>query len=290
MHSWLGSLLIALLATATSVIPTPAPAADRAVVFVAIDEEAERLYGAFPVPRKLYADAIDRVRAMSGRAVALKFFFDRPSDTGNDAALSNALSTMPVLLQAQLISDTISGSAATALEKMTLPGAAAPRAGIEGARGLFPLPAFAEKAAAVGFVDILGDHDLDSVELVGIYRGRAVKSLWLEIIEAAFGPATVLNGQAIAVGGVVLRWDAQGRVTCPIVSVRPLTVIPISRLLDGSLPPEQIAGKVVIVGYTGSKSPTLNIGGAREPIHLIFAEQVACLVDLIAARERANGR
>jgi hypothetical protein len=277
VHSWLRSL-VALLAIAAPLLPTaaalPAPAAGRAVAFVAIDDEAERRYGGFPVPRTLYADAIDRVRAMGGKAVALKFFFDQPSDAANDAALTRALGAMPVLLQAQLMSQAISGSPEAALGKMALPGAAAPRAGIEGARGLFPLAALAEKAAAVGFVDIL-DRDLDRIALVGSYRGRAVKSLLLEIVEAAFGAATVRD---------VLRWDAQGRVTCAIKSVRPLPVLPLTRLLDGALPAEQIAGKVVMIGYTGSKSPTLDVGGVRQPIHLIFAKQVACLVDLIAAR------
>lgn len=151
---------------------------DFAVVM--IDETTEQKLGSFPYDRAELARAINACARLEAKAVILKFFIDQARSTTGDAALVEALKTLPVALQARLdpnegTSSPLSVHFGFNEERLT--------SAVRGNRGLIPLPAFLATANKVGFVDFAGP----TLPLVEEYRGTAYKSLILCALEFVTG-------------------------------------------------------------------------------------------------------
>src|SRR5262245_58353090 len=75
------------------------------IVIVAIDEASLKRFGRFPWSRTLMAEAIDRLRTLQPRVIALDILYIEPTDNDDDAALTAAIERAGnVVVAAQLTS------------------------------------------------------------------------------------------------------------------------------------------------------------------------------------------
>jgi len=248
---WRAALLVpgcaALLLAACHAGP-PGPGAafsDRfAVVF--IDSATEAKLGAFPLPRAYYAQAIRQAAALHARAVVFKFFFDQPQDGVDDTALANAMTTLPVALEARFDDTEAQPNPLPARFQLPITAVTA----TAGKSGWIPLPLFADHAAAIGFVDF----DSAKAPLLETYRGQTVKSLLVNCLEMAENHAAeVRPGHDIAFGAFHLAVDSLNRCSAALPPGDDYSYIPFHRFLSGDVSPDAIRDKVVIIGYDGPK-------------------------------------
>ncbi len=230
--------------------PTAAPHAPTSFsdhfAVVLFDKETEAKLGAFPLPRSSCAQAIRRAAALHARAVVFKFFFDQPQNPTDDLALAEAMTNLPVVLEACLDAREAHPNPLPARFSLSISTATA----VSGKSGWLPLPAFTERAAGIGFVDF----DSTNAPLLETYQGRTVKSLLLCCLEMAEGrPAEIHPGHDIAIGALDLPVDSLDRRPAKLPSRDDCPYIPFHRFLSGEIPPDAIRDKVVIIGYDGAK-------------------------------------
>ncbi len=245
--------------------------------FIAVfinDEDVQALGGNFPLPRRRLADAIRAADRAEARGLVLKFFIDLPAkDLRDDAALKDALaeSSMPVVLQANLEP---SGDPVVLADRFFRPDLPFDRAVPNRNRGWLPLPALAEHATAVGFID-----SLRPVYLREAYQGRAVPSLFLITLELALGPASVQDGGVRFAGtpGSLELGPIAGAAEF-VDDLQPLTL---RSLLDGSAA-EKVRGKVVVLGYDGAKMHALPTPSGEIKAHRLFFYQLEYLFRSVA--------
>jgi hypothetical protein len=235
---------------------------DFIVVF--IDAQTEAKYGAFPLDRGLIADAIDELAAAKAKGVVLKFFYDQPKDAASDGRLAKSLTKLPVALQARL--DETEAKPNPLPVRFTLPTINAETA-VSGLSGWIPLPLLAGQAKAIGFVDFSSA----TVPMLETYQGQTVKSLILCSIELATGkPASITPGKSLSFGEQSLRLDSKNQITAKLPKTDALKYIPFHTLLDKSTPASALAGKVVIIGYDGSKIHSLETSLGKVKAHRLF--------------------
>ena len=75
----------------------PAP---RGVVIAAVDDETLRALGSYPVPRDTMARIVRQVATYGPQAIALDILFLDPGNPDSDAALAEALRTIPSVVGA----------------------------------------------------------------------------------------------------------------------------------------------------------------------------------------------
>ncbi len=240
-----------------------------AVVF--IDTQTEDKYGSIPLPRKLIAKAIHQLAKAGANGVVLKFFVDRSKDAEGDQLLANAISELPVVLQARLDNNE--------MEPNELPSrflfSDEINTQLSGQSGWIPLPLFSNFASDIGFADFNGFP----VSLFVNYQGSAVKSLLLSSIELAFDQKLRLQpDNTLILGDWVFPVDKFKRVNVNLKSGMDETYIPFHEVLDNKNL-GRVKGKTVILGYHGHKIQTIKTAIGTIPAHLLFIKILQALLD-----------
>lgn len=235
---------------------------DFAVVF--IDNASEAKYGTFPLDRSLFAKAIQKASDLHARGVVLKFFFDQSGAEASDHALAEALTNLPVVLEARI--DDMATEPNPLPARFTLNGMKSQTA-VSGLSGWIPLPSFLTHAHDVGFVDFSSTQ----VPLLERYQDHTVKSLVLCCIELATGKRAVIEpGQKVTFGKDALQLDAHNCVQAKLPTKDDLAYIPFDKFLAGDIPAGLIQGKVVIIGYDGSQMHSFPTGIDQIRAHRLF--------------------
>lgn len=269
------AILVACAVSAHSERVAVAPA----FLFVAVDDASRDKWGNGAIDRGIHAEAIQNAKSSGARAVVMKFFFDRPSQSQSDAALAVAIGSMPVFLQYSLGGNSSDASVPRAwrddLASPSLQGA------LKGYPTMAPLPALAQHAAGVGFVDVRDDTAQDRIEMVGHDTGHTVASLPLLTLEAATGQRAVIAGSMLRLGSHVYPLSSDGRIECPYLTIGHADVLPLQALVAGQIPADKIRDRVVVIGYLRADSPQYPVSWLRSlPIHEVFFRQIACLGQL----------
>ena len=198
--------LIFLLCALSSTLLGASLRDDFVVVF--IDAASEAKFGAFPLDRSLLAKAIRQTGHLRAKGVVLKFFLDQPREESSDLSLANALTNVPVQLQARI--NNAEAHPNPLPDRFTLPQVKA-QTEITGQSGWIPLPTFIANANDVGFVDF---SSATEVPLLETYQSRTVKSLALCCIELAIGnPVVIAPDGRMKFGVNELRVDSRNCVT-----------------------------------------------------------------------------
>ena len=231
---------------------------DFAVVF--IDATSEAKFGTFPLDRSYLAKAIRQTATLGAKGVVLKFFLDQPKGELSDFSLEQAMTNMPVLLQARLDDSQPQSNALP--NRFAFPRVKV-QTQISGQAGWIPLRRFSAKAAGVGFVDL---STPTVVPLLETYQSETVKSLTVCCIELATGKqAIIVPGQSLRFGTHELRVDSRNCVSAKLPAEDALEYIPFHRLVGGEILVSEIKGKIVILGYDGTQihSISTSIGPIR---------------------------
>ena len=202
---------------------TAPSAATPDVALVAIDPQSLRAFPAWPWPRRLYAQAIERLDAAGALAIGFDIDLSTPRDVEDDAALAAAIERSGHVVLA------------TFRQLQLLPG------GGELEVANVPVPLLAEHAAALGSV-------LMPVESDGVVRRAPRRS--------AIGGREyeTLAAAALSVaGGSHAARAADERVTIDYRRSRGIPQIPIVDLIEGRFDPELVRGRAVLIGATAAE-------------------------------------
>jgi CHASE2 domain-containing sensor protein len=131
------------------------------IVIVAIDEASVKRFGRFPWPRRLMAQALDRISGARPKVIAIHALYSEPSSEADDVALAEAVKRAGnVVVAAQLIETQLGG-----------------------AEWLRPLPAIEKAAAAVGHGNVLTDVDGVARSLTLRQTDDEGNALWAMAVE-----------------------------------------------------------------------------------------------------------
>ena len=205
--------------------------AESAFVAVFIDARTEASLGAFPYDRAVSAKALLAFEKFGAKGVVMKFFFDQPKGAGDDA-LANAMTKLPVVLQARC--DDTEATPNLLDARFSTAVTSQMGFGMTCKAGWIPLPKLQKPAADVCFID---QPAIDVVPSLERYQDRAVKSLY---------------GCALGLAGMSMPTiDRSGSVKIDFRKSAGYQVISLLDVLDGKVERAKIEGKVVVFGYDG---------------------------------------
>jgi CHASE2 domain-containing sensor protein len=252
-------------------------------VVVNFDAAAARKFGDFP-SRAAVADVLQKINAASPKAVSLKFFYDSPGVAADTDKLAAAMAQGRVLLQASINAEPPTSSHLDA--RFFFAGnAAGTRPAPSGKEGWLPIAKLAQKAAKVCFVDSVKPEQAPMLER---FQDKPVKTMYACLLEEAYaaGELTFERGAA-RFGDHQLRIDDTGSALVSTAALqRKFASISAADVMDAKSPLQALQGKVVIVIYTGVKSPTIAVGGSAVKVHEVFVAQLRALEEsLITVRK-----
>ena len=205
--------------------------AESAFVAVFIDARTEASLGAFPYDRAVSAKALLAFEKFGAKGVVMKFFFDQPKGAGDDA-LANAMTKLPVVLQARC--DDTEATPNLLDARFSTAVTSQMGFGMTCRAGWIPLPKLQKPAADVCFID---QPAIDVVPSLERYQDRAVKSL--------YGCALAMAGKPMPAA------DRSGSLKVDLRKSTRYQVISLLDVLDGKVERAKIEGKVVVFGYDG---------------------------------------
>ena len=267
---------------------------DQPVRIVDIDDESIHLIGRWPWPRQTMALLVEALAKANVAAVGFDVLFsekDRPSDdlkacaqgahradeeshcqerADGDLAFAHAITDRPVVL-GLFLTPTHNGSQASLTTKGGFSFVGDPPTSfINDFRGvLVPIPALADAAAGLGFLNWLPDNDrvIRKVPLLLDVNGQIQPSLAIETLRVAqgassfvvksttdygstAGKSTVL--EAVKDGDVVIPVQANGELRLWFAKSDPRRSIPAWKVLQNGADLSDLAGKLIFIGASAS--------------------------------------
>jgi hypothetical protein len=252
-----------------SFISLEATAASR-FVFVNFDDASTNKFGDVP-SRANIAKVLRQINEAAPKAVALKFFYDGATVDDETEQLIAEMAKGRVMLQA-----TINPEPPTTkfLDKRfhfnSSLGAAILE--ISGSEGWIPNPKISDKAQKVCFVDVITP---ERIPMLARFQGKPVKSLYACLLEEAFdGSSMKLEPGLARFGRYGLVIDTNASSTIKLNDLSLPETISALEIIEGRVEKTKLYGKVVVVIYTGRKSPVATVGNAEAKVHQVFAAQL----------------
>jgi adenylate cyclase len=267
---------------------------DQPVRIVDIDDESIHLIGRWPWPRQTMASLVEALVKANVAAVGFDVLFsekDRPSDdlkacaqgahradeeahcqerADGDLAFAHAIADRPVVLGV-FLTPTHNGSQASLTTKAGFSFIGDPPTSfINDFRGvLVPIPALADAAAGLGFLNWLPDNDrvIRNVPLLLDVNGQIQPSLAIETLRAAQGASTFVVKsttdygssagkstvlEAVKDGDVVMPVQANGELRVWFAKSDPRRSIPAWKVLQNGADLSDLAGKLIFIGASAS--------------------------------------
>jgi len=229
------------------------------VVIVAIDEASIKRFGRFPWPRRLMAQALDKISGAHPKVIAVHALYSDPTSEADDAALAEAVNRAGnVVVAAQLIETQLGG-----------------------AEWLRPLPVIEKAAAAVGHGNVLTDVDGVARSLTLRQTDDDGNALWAMAVEVIRVGDGLISDEArdvpdaVKIGSRVIPVEAdsdadayatRGADSSPqtfrasrmaIDYIGPAgsfagRTVSIADVIEGRVEPEKLNGKYVLIGATAA--------------------------------------
>ena len=205
------------------------------IVVVEIDNASVAQLGRWPWPRSIHAKLLEQIAKAGPAAVIYDVLFTEPNP--EDAQLAHAVALSPTFLPVLL----------------TAPDGAGRRVAVE------PVAPLAHAAAGLGHINFEVDSD-GIVRSVAQFQGDA-DSRWPQLmvpVANAIERGTLhLNGRPRPVGTAarrIVRDDGgEGRFLIPFApNAETYTRLSFANVLAGNVPPEQLRGRIVVIGVTAS--------------------------------------
>ena len=222
--------------------PRPAP---RGVVIAAIDDEAIRVAGGYPLPRAVVARIVRSLNALNPQAIALDIAFLDAGPPEADAELAEALAASRAVIAAIGIFD----------------GEGAHDEPQDAALALVPNPtrvlwptAGIRAAARSGLVNVATDAAGIPRHIPMLYRSgdEVIPSFALAAAAAALNTEPVFGPDRLELAGRTVRTDLGYHLPIryygPGGSIRRFSA---ARILRGDLDPQDVRGQIVLLGATG---------------------------------------
>ncbi len=260
----------------------PRPQEIRPVVIVDIDEASLKAIGQWPWPRTTVADLVSQITQLGAVAIGFDIIFPEPdrmspaiaerSFRGIDAETRAKLDSLPsnddALAEAIKHSRVVAGQAGAASPEVRTAADAALQTGFA-VRGPDPrpylvtfagllrnVPAIEQAAAGRGLFSINPESDgiIRRVPVIMTAQGSLVPSLSLELLRVVTGSSAILvrvdqaGVQAVAVPGLEVPTDRNGQFWVHFNHHDPERYVSAKDVLQGNVPPDRLAGKLVLIG------------------------------------------
>jgi adenylate cyclase len=254
----------------------------RPVVIVDIDEASLKAIGQWPWPRTTVGDLITQITQLGAVAVGFDIIFPEPdrmspaiaerSFRGIDPETRAKLDSLPsndeALAEAIKHSRVVVGQAGAAEPEPKTAADAALQTGFA-VRGpdpspyliTFPgllrnVPPIEQAAAGRGLFSIDPESDgiIRRVPVIMMAQGSLVPSLSMELLRVVTGSSAILvrvndaGVQAVAVPGLELPTDRNGQFWVHFNKHDPTRYVSAKDVLQGNVPPDRLAGKLVLIG------------------------------------------
>ena len=241
---------------------------------VVVDTQTEAKLGGFP-SRAALAQLIDRIASGKPKSIVLKYFLDTPGKEPDSTVLAQSIGKTRVILQATLNKDPPTSRSLDA--RFFFKDRIAPfKPLLAGDEGWLPQKRFSDQAAKVCFADVVKPEQVPMLEL---FQHRPVESLYACALAEAFGDGkTRLESHRASFGKRSLALDDAGEARISLADLALPISVSARRLLEGEFDTGAFTGKVVILAYTGSRTPTFNVRGTAIGVHQIFLAQLRELV------------
>jgi adenylate cyclase len=253
----------------------------RPVTIVDIDDKSLEKLGQWPWPRTRIADLVTELTRLGAVVIAFDVVFSEPdrlnpdamADTlrnideatrerlrmlpSNDQALADAIRASRVVL-----GESGSAQELVALDK-TLPVTGLAMLGEEPQPFMFDFPGLLRNtsvlehaAAGRGLFTINPDRDgiVRRVPMIMLAQSQTMPSLTFEMLRVATGSGTILikaekaGIKSLAVKGFTLPTDGNGQLWIHYARQDPSLYVPVINVLEKTVAPEKIAGKLVLIG------------------------------------------
>jgi adenylate cyclase len=260
----------------------PRPQEIRPVVIVDIDEASLKAIGQWPWPRTTVADLITQITQLGAVAIGFDVIFPEPdrmspaiaerSFRGIDAETRAKLDRLPsnddALAEAIKHSRVVVGQAGAAAPEVKTAADAALQTGFA-VRGpdarpylvtfaglLRNVPAIEQAAAGRGLFSIDPESDgiIRRVPVIMTAQGTMVPSLSMEMLRLVTGSSAILvrvdqaGIQSVAVPGLEVPTDRNGQFWVHFNRHDPQRYVSAKDVLQGNVPPDRLAGKLVLIG------------------------------------------
>ncbi|MBI3322814.1 MAG: CHASE2 domain-containing protein [Candidatus Omnitrophica bacterium] len=201
------------------------------LLLITIDEESQRkLHQKWPWPRGLLASCLSRVGKAGPALVFFDLVFAGASDPAEDAALAQAIREGPPVLLASYID--------------------------QRGQPLLPLPLFTEAGGVPGLINKPRDSDHVVRRLwAGVRLSGHPEPLYAMEINAACTALGIprerirMDNRALWAGDRRVPIEHPGMLwITPLVDESQVATLPFWKALEGDFPPEQVRGKIVILG------------------------------------------
>jgi adenylate cyclase len=275
------------------------PRAERQdlVGIVDIDEQSLLALGQWPWPRTVMADMVSKITELGGTVIGFDVLFPEPDRSspevaattfrglddatkerlqrlpGNDAVFADAIQASKVVLGQ-------SGYRVSGTAPMTRPAAQAPIATlgpdprsflVDFPHLLRNLPVLDEAAQGHGLFSITpeGDGTVRRIPVVAVANQTVVPSLSLEMLRVATGAGVILiktdlsGVRSVSVHDFEIPTDGKGRIWIHFSAPDLSKYISAIDLLQGRVPADRIAGKMVLIGTSAAGLLDLKV----TPIH-----------------------
>lgn len=239
------------------------------VVLVAIDDRAVAALGRWPLPRQALADAVRALTRGGARVIAFDLLLAdaEGGDGSGDRDLAAALGEagMAIVPFAFVFSPSAAGGpppafvARSAYRIYRLPDAARLTGTLAPTGVVAPLAAFGEAAAGTGHVSVVlnADGSLRFDRTAVVHGEDLYPSLSIEAVRLFLGlpreAVAVTVGEEIVIGDLRLGVDQDMRLAVNHYGPRgTFPTLSMADLLAGSVPPEAVSGRVVLIGATAT--------------------------------------
>jgi adenylate cyclase len=260
----------------------PRPQEIRPVVIVDIDEASLKAIGQWPWPRTTIADLVTQITQLGAVAIGFDIIFPEPdrmspaiaerSFRGIDAETRAKLDGLPsndeALAEAIRHSRVVIGQAGAAAPELKTAADAALQTGFA-VRGPDPrqylvtfagllrnVPVIEQAAAGRGLFSIDPESDgiIRRVPVIMTAQGSVVPSLSMEMLRVVTGSSAILvrvdqaGVQSVAVPGLEVPTDRNGQFWVHFNHHDPERYVSAKDVLQGNVPPDRLAGKLVLIG------------------------------------------
>ena len=253
----------------------------RPVTIIDIDEKSLAKLGQWPWPRTRVADLIDRLTALGAVVIAFDIVFAEP-DRLNPAVAADTIPNLEEDIRTrlralpsndQILADSLKRSRVVLGQSgfpyvlgefdKSLPVTGLAMRGEEPQPFLFEfagllrnVPVLEAAAAGRGLFTIRNERDgiVRRVPMLMVAQGATMPSLNFEMLRVASGSGTILTKadqagmQSVTVGGFEVPTDRNGQVWVHFARRDPSIYVSAIDVLEGRVPPERIAQKLVLIG------------------------------------------
>ena len=267
------------------------------VTIVDIDEPSLRALGQWPWPRTIMAEMLSKIVERGGTVVGFDVLFPEPDRSspevaaetfqglddptretlrrlaGNDAVFADVIRMSKVVLgqSGYRVSGTAPIRRPAVQTGIAVIGADPRPFLVDFPHLLRNLPILDDAAQGHGIFSITPEQDgvARRVPIVAVADGTVVPSLSLEMLRVATGSGAILikadasGVRSVGVGNIEIPTDGKGRVWIHFSSFNPGKYVSAIDLLQGRVPADRIAGKLVLIGTSAAGLLDLKV----TPVH-----------------------